>query len=109
MESLAVAAMGGSGCRSAAFVFGGGGGRALGTPGGFGQSPAAGAAREAAFLLVGGLWRGIHQTKDLVERLTRFGVARREPALAIVWARLPVAAPVQALAWIFGDAKVHVC
>ena len=73
------------------------------------HTPAARAAGEAAFLFLGGLWRGIHQAEHLVHRLARVRIALGEPALAIVRATLPVAAPVQALAWILGHAKIHDC
>lgn len=75
--------------------------------GGLGYAPAAGTTGEAAFLLLSGFRWGVHQAEDLVHRLTSIRVARCEPALAIVRTALSVAAPVQALAWVFRHAKVH--
>src|SRR5690242_3057008 len=76
-------------------------------PGRLGDAPAAGAAGEAALLLLGGFGRRIHQAEDLIERLALIGIAQREPALAVMRAALPVTTPIDVLARVFGHAKTH--
>lgn len=72
-----------------------------------GEPPAAGTAGEAAVLLLGGFGRGIHQAKDLIQRLTLIGIALGKPALAIMGAGLPVTTPVQALTGILSNVEIH--
>src|SRR5512146_608885 len=60
----------------------------------FGQAPAAGAAREALFLLFDGAGWRIHAAADLIHRLSMLQIALREPALTIVRTTALVAPPV---------------
>ena len=96
-----------SGSVASPFTIRGSGRRLAAMPGRLSNAPAAGAAGEAALLLLGGFGRSIHQTEDLIEWLTFIGIAQREPALAVMRAALPVATPVQALTRILVHAKVR--
>jgi len=71
------------------------------------DAPAARTAGKALLLLFPGLRRRVHQAEDLIERLAGLRVAVDKPADTIVRAGVAVASPVDAVARMLAQGKVH--